>query len=151
MILEQQQIIEKKSVVIAHQKQRIKRLEEYLRLARQKQFGRSREQHPEQGEIFNEAELTDCAYVASGMGFVNSPPIYGISLLVNLDAVAGIRYLYQLLRVNIGARGQCPVLLIVTTKLSHHIGTPCLNPWNFTSACAICAPNVATSSFLLSR
>lgn len=39
MILEQRQIIEKKSVVIAQQKQRIKLLEEYLRLARQKQFG----------------------------------------------------------------------------------------------------------------
>lgn len=61
MILEQRQIIEKKSVVIAQQKQRIKLLEEYLRLARQKQFGRSSEQHPGQGEIFNEAELAACA------------------------------------------------------------------------------------------
>ncbi len=61
IILEQRQIIEKKSVVIAQQKQRIKLLEEYLRLARQKQFGRSSEKHSGQGEIFNEAELVACA------------------------------------------------------------------------------------------
>jgi len=61
IILEQRQIIEKKAIVIAQQKQRIKLLEEYLRLARQKQFGRSSEKHSGQGEIFNEAELATCA------------------------------------------------------------------------------------------
>ena len=61
IILEQRQIIEKKSAVIAQQKKRIEMLEEYLRLARQKQFGRSSEKHPGQGDIFNEAELAVCA------------------------------------------------------------------------------------------
>jgi len=60
IILEQQQIIDKKSTVITQQKQRILILEDYLRLARQQQFGRSSEQHPGQGELFNEAELTAC-------------------------------------------------------------------------------------------
>ena len=61
VLLEKDQIIQQKSVVIAQQKQRIKLLEEYLRLARQKHFGRSSEQHSGQGEIFNEAELAACA------------------------------------------------------------------------------------------
>lgn len=61
IIVEQQHIIEKKSAVIEQQKARIRMLEEYLRLARQKQFGRSSEKHPDQGEIFNEAELAACA------------------------------------------------------------------------------------------
>jgi len=61
IILEQQQIIDKKSSVIEQQKKRILILEEYLRLAKQKQFGRSSEQHPGQGELFNEAELAACA------------------------------------------------------------------------------------------
>ena len=57
IILEQQQIIEKKTSVIEAQQKRIAMLEEYLRLARQKQFGRSSEAAPGQGELFNEAEL----------------------------------------------------------------------------------------------
>jgi len=61
IILEQRQIIEKKSTVIAQQKRRIEILEEYLRLAKQKQFGRSSEKNPNQDEIFNEAELVSCA------------------------------------------------------------------------------------------
>jgi len=61
LIVEQQQIIEEKSVVIEQQSVRIKILEEYLRLSRQKQFGNSSEKHPGQEEIFNEAELIDCA------------------------------------------------------------------------------------------
>ena len=56
IIVEQQQIIESKSAVIEAQDRRIKMLEDYLRLAKQKQFGRSSEKHPGQGEIFNEAE-----------------------------------------------------------------------------------------------
>jgi len=58
IILDQQQIIESKSAVIEAQDKRIKMLEDYLRLAKQKQFGSSSEKHPGQGEIFNEAELT---------------------------------------------------------------------------------------------
>ncbi len=61
LIVEQQQVIEEKSVVIEQQSVRIKILEEYLRLARQKRFGSSSEKHPGQEEIFNEAELIDCA------------------------------------------------------------------------------------------
>jgi len=61
IILEQQQIIEKKSTVIAQQKLRIDLLEEYLGLAKQKQFGRSSEKNLNQEEIFNEAELAACA------------------------------------------------------------------------------------------
>jgi len=60
IILEQRQIIEKKSTVIQQQKLRIDLLEEYLRLAKQKQFGRSSEKNPDQDDIFNEAEVTDC-------------------------------------------------------------------------------------------
>lgn len=55
-----QQMLDAKSQVIDAQKKRIAVLEEYLRLARQKQFGRSSEKHPGQGEIFNEAELAAC-------------------------------------------------------------------------------------------
>jgi len=54
-------VIDKKSSVIAEQQKRIRILEEYLRLAKQKQFGRSSEKHPGQGEFFNEAELVACA------------------------------------------------------------------------------------------
>jgi len=56
ILLEKDQVIQQKSVVIAQQKQRIQLREEYLRLARQKQFGRSSEKHSGQGDIFNEAE-----------------------------------------------------------------------------------------------
>jgi len=61
ILVKKDHIIEQKSVVIEQQKQRIQELEEYLRLARQKQFGRSseKEKHPGQGELFNEAELVD--------------------------------------------------------------------------------------------
>jgi transposase len=54
------EVIEQKSLVIAEQQKRIELLEEYLRLARHKQFGPSSETHPGQGEIFNEAELEAC-------------------------------------------------------------------------------------------
>ncbi len=57
IILEQQQIIESKIAVIAAQDKRIKMLEDYLRLAKQKLFGCSSEKNPAQGEMFNEAEL----------------------------------------------------------------------------------------------
>ncbi len=57
MLHEQQEIIAKKSTVIAQQKRRIEILEEYLRLAKQKRFGRSSEKNPNQDEMFNEAEL----------------------------------------------------------------------------------------------
>jgi len=59
IILEQQQIINKKSTVIEQQKLRIDLLEEYVRLAKQKQFGRSSEKNPNQYELFNEAELAN--------------------------------------------------------------------------------------------
>jgi len=65
IILEQRQIIEKKSTVIAQQKLRIEILEEYLRLAKQKMFGRSSEKNLNQDELFNEAELTACAIETS--------------------------------------------------------------------------------------
>ncbi len=56
---EKNDIIDKKSDVIAQQKQRIEILEEYLRLANSKRFGPSSEQTPpEQGNLFNEAEVT---------------------------------------------------------------------------------------------
>jgi len=61
IILEQRQIIDKKSTVIAQQKLRIDILEEYLRLAKQKLFGRSSEKNSNQDELFNEAELATCA------------------------------------------------------------------------------------------
>jgi len=61
IVLKQQQIIDKKSTVIAQQALRIEILEAYLRLARQKQFGRSSEKNPGQDDIFNEAELAGCA------------------------------------------------------------------------------------------
>ncbi len=51
----------KKSFVIEEQKKRIAILEEYLRLERARLYGRSSEKFSGQGEIFNEAELTDCA------------------------------------------------------------------------------------------
>jgi len=61
IIREQQIIIDKKSNVIQHQEARIRLLEEYLRLEKQKRFGRSSEKCPGQGELFNEAELAQCA------------------------------------------------------------------------------------------
>lgn len=57
IILEQQKIIEKKSLVIQHHEARIRILEEFLRLERHKHFGHSSEKCPGQGELFNEAEL----------------------------------------------------------------------------------------------
>jgi len=59
-IREQHIIIDKKSGIIQHQEVRIRLLEEYLRLEKQKRFGRSSEKCPGQGELFNEAELADC-------------------------------------------------------------------------------------------
>jgi transposase len=59
LIAQQSDIIEKKSDAIDSLKQRVKLLEEYLRLSNNKRFGKSSEQTPpEQGELFNEAEAT---------------------------------------------------------------------------------------------
>jgi transposase len=59
LIAQQSDIIEKKSDAIDSLKQRVKLLEEYLRLPNNKRFGKSSEQTPpEQGELFNEAEAT---------------------------------------------------------------------------------------------
>jgi len=60
IILEQQDIIEKKSLVIQQHEIRIRLLEEFLRLEKHKRFGSSSEKCPGQGEIFNEAELAHC-------------------------------------------------------------------------------------------
>ena len=60
-LLKKDDIIQKKSVVIDEQKKRITLLEEYLRLERARLYGRSTEKSSMQGEIFNEAELSDCA------------------------------------------------------------------------------------------
>jgi len=62
-VLELQDIIEKKSLVIQQQDVRIRLLEEFLRLEKQKRFGASSEKCPGQGELFNEAELAHCAPV----------------------------------------------------------------------------------------
>ena len=59
VIHEKDSVIDKKSVVIAEQKKRIGILEEYLRLERARLYGRSTEKS-NQGEMFNEAELTEC-------------------------------------------------------------------------------------------
>ena len=57
LLSEKDDIIDRKSDVIASQKHRIEILEEYLRLANAKRFGSSSEQTPpEQGHLFNEAE-----------------------------------------------------------------------------------------------
>jgi transposase len=50
-------IIEKKSEVIAQLKKRIDLLQEIVNLAKARQFGKSSEKHPGQGELFDEAEL----------------------------------------------------------------------------------------------
>jgi len=60
IILEQRDIIEKKSFVIAQHEARIRLLEEFLRLEKRKHFGSSSEKYPGQGEFFNEAELAGC-------------------------------------------------------------------------------------------
>ena len=60
LIVKQTDIIDKKSGVIAEQKKRIDILEEYLRLERSRLYGRSSEQNPLQGQMFNEAELLAC-------------------------------------------------------------------------------------------
>ncbi len=49
-------IIGKKSDVIAAQQKRISMLEEYLKLERAKHYGRSSEQSPAQGQLFDEVE-----------------------------------------------------------------------------------------------
>jgi len=56
LLLEKDNIIDKKSSVIQSQKVRIAALEELLRLQKQKLFGRSSEQQPDQLGMFNEAE-----------------------------------------------------------------------------------------------
>ncbi|ETW95813.1 MAG: hypothetical protein ETSY2_47535, partial [Candidatus Entotheonella gemina] len=60
VILEKDDIIQKKSEVIDSQKKRIAQLEEYLRLARSRLYGRSSEKDSGQGDIFNEVELEGC-------------------------------------------------------------------------------------------
>lgn len=58
LLSEKDELIEKKSGVIAQQKQRIKFLEEYLRLEKAKRFASSSEKTPSgQGELFNEVEV----------------------------------------------------------------------------------------------
>ena len=59
VINQQEDVIEKKSTVIAEQQKRIALLEEYLRLERARLYGRSSEKNTAQGEIFNEAEQAD--------------------------------------------------------------------------------------------
>ena len=60
-LLELQEIIEKKSLVIQQKDARIRMLEEFLRLEKQKRFARSSEQCPGQHTLFNEAEFIHCA------------------------------------------------------------------------------------------
>ena len=60
VITQQEEVIEKKSTVIAEQQKRIALLEEYLRLERARLYGRSSEKSSAQGDIFNEAELAGC-------------------------------------------------------------------------------------------
>jgi len=60
IINEKIDIISKKSGIISAQKKRIEMLEEYLRLERARLYGRSSEKNPDQGEIFDEAELLAC-------------------------------------------------------------------------------------------
>lgn len=55
-VLELQDIIEKKSLVIKQHEARIRMLEAFLRLEKHKRFGSSSEKYPGQGELFNEAE-----------------------------------------------------------------------------------------------
>jgi len=57
-------VIGQQSNVITEQQHRIAILEEYLRLERARLYGRSSEQHPGQGDIFNEAELVSAAEIA---------------------------------------------------------------------------------------
>lgn len=65
LIAEQSDIIEKKSDVIDSLKHRVKLLEEYLRLSNSKRFGSSSEQtSPDQGQLFNEAEVISDAQQA---------------------------------------------------------------------------------------
>lgn len=60
IINQQNEVIDQKSDVISEQKQRIKILEEYLRLSNSKRFASSSEQtSSEQGNLFNEAEVLD--------------------------------------------------------------------------------------------
>lgn len=56
IIAEQQQMIDEQAAEIASKETRIQWLIEQFRLARDRQFGRSSETHPDQGELFNEAE-----------------------------------------------------------------------------------------------
>ena len=58
LIEQKDDIIEKKSQVIEVQQKRINHLEEYLRLTRRKQFSPSSEVNKQQGELFDEVELT---------------------------------------------------------------------------------------------
>ena len=60
LIESQSDIISKKTGIISAQKKRIEMLEEYLRLERARLYGRSSEKNPDQGEIFDEAELLAC-------------------------------------------------------------------------------------------
>jgi len=50
-------VIKQKDIVINEQQKRIALLEEYLRLAKVQRFGQSSEKNPNQGELFDEAEL----------------------------------------------------------------------------------------------
>ena len=68
IILKQQAIIDKKSLVIQQQSVRILMLEEFLRLEKQKRFGPSSEKFPGQGELFNEVELASSADEQTAIG-----------------------------------------------------------------------------------
>lgn len=57
LLHEKDQIIDRKSEVIDELKKRIAILEAYLRLEKQKRFGRSSERNEAQGELFNEVEM----------------------------------------------------------------------------------------------
>lgn len=60
LLTEKDQVIESQSSVISAQRRRIEVLEEYLRLERARHYGRSSEKNPDQGQIFDEAELMTC-------------------------------------------------------------------------------------------
>lgn len=60
LLSDKDDLIEKKSQVIEAQRQRIKQLEEYLRLSKRKQFAPSSEVNKRQGELFDEVELAAC-------------------------------------------------------------------------------------------
>ncbi len=143
LLSEKDDIIDKKSDVIAQQQHRIEILEEYLRLANSKRFGPSSEQMPEQGNLFNEAETssepeqeelelpqTDGENAKTGRKpFAKNIPRHQVFAYLSVKSLILFRQKYKYWNTCKKKRYSKTSKVTPTSNLPRWLNTSCQNPW----------------------